>query len=147
MRSRLCKSNTTTNMGSTTGRKIITATKLKDFVGWFEIPALNFEKAVAFYDHIYNIKMERVVGPTHSMAIFPAHGGVGGAVVRGPGSLPGQSGPLVYLNAGKDLEVVLSRVTEAGGRVIMPKTFINAESGYFAIFIDTEGNKLALHSK
>jgi predicted enzyme related to lactoylglutathione lyase len=134
-------------MGSTTGRKTKAAPKLKDYVGWFEIPALNFEKAAAFYDHIYNIKMERVIGATHSMAIFPAHGGVGGAIVHGPGSLPGQSGPLVYLNAGKDLEAILSRVTEAGGRIIMTKTFINEESGYFAIFIDTEGNKLALHSK
>ncbi len=134
-------------MGSTTGRKIKTVAKLKDYVSWFEIPALNFEKAVAFYDHIYSMKMERVVSSTHSMAVFPANGGIGGAVVQGPGSLPGQAGPLIYLNGGKDLEVILSKVPEAGGRIIMPKTFINEESGYFAIFIDTEGNKLALHSK
>jgi len=134
-------------MGSTTGRKMKTATKLKDFASWFEIPALNFEKAVAFYDHIYDIKMERIVSATHSMAIFPANGGVGGAVVSGPGSVPGQAGPLVYLNGGNDLEVVLSRVPDAGGRIIMPKTLIDKESGYFAIFIDSEGNKLAIHSK
>ena len=121
-------------------------TKMKDFINWFEIPALNFDKAVAFYDEIYNIKMERIVNGEHSMAIFPSNGGVGGAVVHGPGSLPGQTGPMVYLNGGKDLETVLSRVTDAGGRIIMPKTFINEESGYFAIFIDCEGNKLALHS-
>ncbi|NEN22332.1 VOC family protein [Cryomorpha ignava] len=134
-------------MGSTTGRKMKTETKLKDFVSWFEIPALNFEKAVAFYDHIYNIKMERVVSSTHSMAVFPTSSGVGGAVVHGPGSIPGQIGPLLYLNGGKDLETILSRVPDAGGRIIMPKTFINEESGYFAIFIDSEGNKLALHSE
>ena len=133
-------------MGSTTGRKMKSVPKLKDYISWFEIPALNFDKAVAFYDHIYNIKMERIVNSSHSMAVFPANGGIGGAVVHGPGSVPGQAGPLVYLNGGKDLEVILSRVPEAGGRVIMPKTFINEESGYFAIFIDTEGNKMALHS-
>ena len=133
-------------MGSTTGKKKKVVPKLKDFVSWFEIPALNFEKAVAFYDHIYDIKMERVVTPTHSMAVFPANKGVGGAVVYGPGSVPGQTGPLVYLNGGQDLELVLSRVPEAGGHIIMPKTLINKESGYFAIFIDSEGNKLALHS-
>lgn len=134
-------------MGSTTGRKLKTAPKLKDFVSWFEIPAINFEKAVAFYDYIYSIKMERVVGSSHSMAIFPANGGVGGAVVQGLGSVPGQNGPLLYLNGGRDLDTILSKVIEAGGRVIMPKTFINEESGYFAIFVDIEGNKLALHSK
>ena len=134
-------------MGSTTGRKKKTTTKLKDFVSWFEIPALNFDKAVAFYDHIYDIKMERVVNATHSMAVFPADKGVGGAVVYGPGSVPGHTGPLVYLNGGKDLEVILARVPKAGGRIVMPKTLIDKESGYFAIFIDSEGNKLALHSK
>jgi len=134
-------------MGSTSAKKIKTAPHIKNFVKWFEIPALNFEKAVAFYNHIYQIKMEPVVTETHSMAMFPANGGVSGAVVCGPGSMPGQTGSLVYLNGGKDLQEILSRVTEAGGRVIMPKTFINEESGYFAIFIDSEGNKLALHSK
>lgn len=133
-------------MGSTTTRKVKTAPKIKDFVSWFEIPALNFEKAVEFYNHIYQIKMELSVSATHSMALLPAHGGIGGAVVVGPGSIPGQTGPLVYLNGGKDLQAILTRVGEAGGRVIMPKTFINEESGYFAIFIDCEGNKLALHA-
>lgn len=133
-------------MGSTTGRKIKAPATPKDFMSWFEIPALNFDKAVAFYDHIYNIKMDRVTNASHSMAVFPSNGGVGGAVVHGPGSVPGQSGPLVYLNAGKDLDAILSRIPDAGGRVIMPKTFINEESGYFAIFIDSEGNKLALHA-
>jgi hypothetical protein len=138
--------NTNKKMGSTTGRKTKTATKLKDFVSWFEIPALNFEKAVAFYNTIYNIKMEVVINASHSMALLPANGGIGGAVVYGPGSIPGQIGPLVYLNGGKNLDTILSRIPEAGGRIIMPKTFINEESGYFAIFIDSEGNKLALHS-
>lgn len=133
-------------MGSTTGGKMKKVTKMKDFINWFEIPALNFEKAVAFYDEIYDMKMECIVNGEHSMAILPTNGGIGGAVVHGPGSVPGQSGPLIYLNGGKDLEIVLSRIPKAGGRVIMPKTFINEESGYFAIFIDCEGNKLALHS-
>jgi len=133
-------------MGSTSGTKKKASPKIKDFVSWFEIPALNFDKAVAFYNTIYNIKMEKMVTGQHSMAIFPSKGGVGGAVVHGPGSVPGQTGPLIYLNGGEDLEEILSRVPEAGGRIIMPKTLINKESGYFAIFIDTEGNKLALHS-
>ncbi|MFT7588322.1 MAG: putative enzyme related to lactoylglutathione lyase [Limisphaerales bacterium] len=133
-------------MGSTTGKKKEAATKLKDIVRWFEIPALNFEKAVSFYDHIFDIKMECSVNSTHSMALFPVSDGAGGAVVCGPGSVPGQDGPLIYLNGGKDLELILSKVPEAGGRIIMTKTLIDKESGYFAIFIDSEGNKLALHS-
>lgn len=132
-------------MGSTSSKK---KTKLssKDYISWFEIPAFNFQQAVGFYNQIYDIQMEVFSSNGHAMAIFPTDGGIGGAVVAGPGSVPSEHGPLIYLNAGKDLNTVLTKVEPAGGRVIMSKTLINDESGYFAIFIDSEGNKLALHS-
>ena len=134
-------------MGSVTSGKRKAPGRLKDFISWFEIPAVNFQKAVNFYSHIYGIEMETHFSVEHSMALFPSSKGIGGAIVSGPGSTPSETGPLVYLNGGSDLNVVLSRVEEAGGRVVLPKTLINEESGYFAIFIDSEGNKLALHSK
>ena len=134
-------------MGSVTSSKGKAPGRMKDFVTWFEIPAVNFQNAVNFYNHIYGIEMETHFSVDHSMAWFPANRGIGGAIVSGPGSAPSEKGPLVYLNGGADLEVVLNRVEEAGGRVVLPKTLINEESGYFAIFIDSEGNKLALHSK
>ncbi len=121
--------------------------KLKDYISWFEIPAINFQQAVDFYNEIYDIDMEKNFDDNYAMAFFPAEKGIGGAIVAGPGSIPGIIGPLLYLNAGKDLNVVLERVESAGGRIVMTKTLINEESGYFAIFIDSEGNKLALHSK
>lgn len=133
-------------MGSTSSKKERKKDKLKDYISWFEIPAINFEQALGFYNHIYGIDMETFTSNEHTMAFFPADGGVGGAVVNGPGCLPGENGPLIYLNGGKDLNNILERIEEAGGRIIMQKTLINEETGYFAIFIDSEGNKLALHS-
>jgi predicted enzyme related to lactoylglutathione lyase len=121
--------------------------KIKDYVAWFEIPAMNFNQALAFYNQIYGLDMEVTVADDHTMAFFPADGGIGGAIVYGPGSIPHENGPLIYLNGGDDLNHVLQRVEPAGGRVIMPKTSIAGGGGYFAIFIDSEGNKLALHSK
>ncbi len=121
--------------------------KLKDFVSWFEIPAINFQQAVNFYNQIYDIDMEKNIDGDYAMAFFPTEKGIGGAIVAGPGSIPGIIGPLIYLNAGEDLTHILERIEPAGGRIVMPKTMINEESGYFAIFIDSEGNKLALHSK
>ncbi len=120
---------------------------LKNYVSWFEIPAINFQQAVNFYNQIYEIDMEKNFDGNYAMAFFPTEKGIGGAIVAGPGSTPSDSGPLIYLNAGKDLNIILDRIEPAGGRIIMPKTIINEESGYFAIFIDSEGNKLALHSK
>jgi uncharacterized protein len=130
-----------------TPKPIKATPKLKDFVSWFEIPAISIERSVNFYNYIYGIEMEISEVNNYTMAFFPANKGIGGAIVCGEGSFPSDRGPLIYLNAGKDLEEVLSKVNMAGGRVVLPKTFINKEVGYFALFIDTEGNRLALHSK
>lgn len=120
---------------------------IKDYISWFEIPALDFHKAVAFYNHIFGIEMIQNITEINAMAFFPTTTGIGGAVIAGPGSIPSKTGPLIYLNGGSDLNYVLKKVEEAGGRVVMPKTLISEEAGYFAIFIDSQGNKLALHSK
>jgi predicted enzyme related to lactoylglutathione lyase len=127
-----------------TGKKSV---KLRHYVSWFEIPALNLLRAVGFYNFIYGIEMETTEANGYAMALFPADNGIGGAIVVGEGSIPSETGPLVYLNAGKDLAPVLSRIAQGGGRVILEKTLISEEDGYFALFIDTEGNKLAIHSK
>lgn len=124
-----------------------TATAIKDFVTWFEIPANDFERARNFYNHIYQIEMKATEVNGYSMAIFPHSTGVGGAVISGEGSVPSNRGPLIYLNAGNDMEGMLTRIADGGGTVIMGKTFINEDSGHFALFMDTEGNKLALHQK
>ncbi len=129
-------------MGSLAGRHHI---KLKDFVSWFEIPVYDIHRAAGFYNAIYNMQMEVVRNGDFAMAYFPADNGIGGALVYGPGCLPNDTGTLVYLNAGNDLDGVLGRVELAGGRVIMNKTLISESAGSFALFIDSEGNRVALH--
>ncbi len=119
----------------------------KNFVSWFEIPAYNHYRSVAFYNYIYGIQITSVDLNGFSMGFFPAESGIGGAIVTGPGCVPSEIGPLVYLNGGEDLNIVLAKVNEAGGRVVMEKTFLSETVGYFAMFIDSEGNRLALHSK
>lgn len=134
-------------MGSTPANKKSKSKKQANYLAWFEIPAINFQQAVNFYNHIYGIEMEIFSSPGQTMAFFPLdETGIGGAVVSGPGSNPGEQGPLLYLSGGNDLNHMLGKIEQAGGRIIMPKTKINNDGGYFAIFIDSEGNKLALHS-
>jgi uncharacterized protein len=131
-------------MGSTVGSSKHHA-RLKNYISWFEVPVYDIHRAAAFYNAIYGIEMEISVNGEFAMAYFPADEGVGGALIAGPGCYPSDTGSLIYLNAGNDLEGVLRRVELAGGRVIMPKTHINDASGNFALFIDSEGNRLALH--
>ncbi|MDX1545141.1 MAG: VOC family protein [Christiangramia sp.] len=132
-------------MGGTTSKKKKKET-IKDYISWFEIPAINFQQSVDFYNQIFGIEMEKNFDDNYAMAFFPVKNGIGGAIVKGPGSTPSDTGPLLYLNAGNNLDKILERIEPAGGRIVMTKTLINKESGYFAIFIDSEGNKLALHS-
>jgi predicted enzyme related to lactoylglutathione lyase len=128
-------------------QKIKNQSEFEHFVNWFEIPAYSHYRSVAFYNYIYSIQMKTVELNGFAMGFFPAESGIGGAIVTGPGCVPSEIGPLVYLNGGKDLNTVLSKVNLAGGRVVMEKTFLSETAGYFAIFIDSEGNRLALHSK
>ncbi|MCB9182585.1 MAG: VOC family protein [Flavobacteriales bacterium] len=129
-------------MGSLAGRQHI---KLKDFISWFEIPVYDIRRAARFYGTIYNLEMEVTGNGEFAMAYFPADKGIGGALIYGPGCVPSDTGTLVYLNAGNDLDGILGRVDLAGGRVIMPRSVISEAAGSFALFIDSEGNRVALH--
>jgi predicted enzyme related to lactoylglutathione lyase len=120
---------------------------MKNSLNWFEIPALDFGRAVKFYSDIfnYNMPVEQMMG--YDMAFFQMEsGGIGGAVVCGDGYFPSHKGSLVYLNAQPNLQIALDRVENAGGKILVPKTLINEQIGYFAFITDTEGNKVALHS-
>lgn len=116
-------------------------------INWFEIPALNFDRARKFYESVLGITM---MLPFEGMkyAMFPADmqkGEIGGGLVEEQGYEPSPNGAVIYLNGGEDLDVPLSRVEAAGGTIVMPKRSIGA-NGFMAMFLDTEGNKLAFHS-
>ena len=123
---------------------------LDNAITWFEVPVSNFERAKKFYSTIYDYEMpETMVGPVR-MGFFLYEqqlGRVGGAICFGQGYVPSLQGTLIYLNGGSDLNVVLNRIGKAGGKVLLPKTLIAPEHGYFARFLDTEGNLIALHSR
>lgn len=116
-------------------------------INWFEIPATNFDRAKDFYSNIFSSEMQTQEMMGTQMAFFNApDGGVGGAVCTGENYAPSAQGTVPYLNGGNDLGPILEKVEGAGGSVIMPKTKISDEIGYFAFFMDTEGNRIALHS-
>lgn len=120
---------------------------MQNMINWFEIPTADIGRAKKFYQTILSIEMNETEMFGTKMAFFPTDGSnISGAIVQGEDYTPSSQGALVYLNGGSNLETSLSKVETAGGKVIVPKTQISPEMGYFAIFIDTEGNKIALHS-
>ena len=121
---------------------------VKDAANWFEIPVSDFERAKTFYSRMFDFEMPtNTMGETQMGFFLHEQGqGIGGAICHGEGYEPSDKGALVYLNGGADLTTVLDRVEGAGGKVIVPKTQVTPEIGYVAHFIDTEGNRVALHS-
>jgi predicted enzyme related to lactoylglutathione lyase len=119
-------------------------------LNWFEIPAVDHARAKRFYEKIFDITMDEMNMMGINMIFFPTDnklGKVGGAIVQSAMHKPSQEGLVVYLNANEQgMENVLNRIPENGGQVLMPKTKINDEVGYMAFFLDTEGNKVGLHS-
>jgi len=117
-------------------------------INWFEIPVSDFDRAVKFYSAIFDYEMPvNPMGPNMMGFFLHEQGkGIGGSIVSGPGYEPSSSGSKVYLNGGNDLSMVLDRVADNGGSVIVAKTEISPDIGFFAIFEDTEGNHVALHS-
>lgn len=117
-------------------------------LNWFEIPVKDLARATTFYETILGTSLQKFDGMGMKSAFFPAdfeNGSVGGCIIEGDGYEPSTSGALIYLNCGPDLSVSLSKVEQAGGKILLPKTPIG-EHGFMAYFMDTEGNKVGLHS-
>lgn len=116
-------------------------------INWYEIPVTDFARAKKFYETLFATEIQEMPHPMFKYGILPGdmQQGVTGGIVQGEGFNPSTSGVLIYLNGGDDLSEPLARVDAAGGKVLLPKTAIGG-NGFMAHFLDTEGNKIALHS-
>ena len=120
---------------------------MANVLSWFEIPVTDFTRAKNFYEKVLGTSIEpMVMGPVTMGMLSSDPTAVGGAIVQGDGGSPSKLGTLVYLNGGDDLAPMLARAQQAGASVVVPKTEIGNDFGFFAHFVDTEGNKVGLHS-
>ncbi len=123
-----------------------TMTMRQHAINWFEIPCEDLDRATTFYEKLLGTKMHRENGGD-PMAIFASQPkGTGGTLVKKAMQKPGRAGTMVYLNCDGDLDGVISRIPEAGGLVLLPKTEVPGGYGYFACIRDSEGNHIGLHS-
>lgn len=122
----------------------------KNAISWFEIPATDLDRAQRFYETIFGISMIPADFPNIKMRMFPLQdmAGIGGALCNSGGfhKPSATEGPLIYLNANPDVQIVLDKVEAAGGKILVPKTEISADYGHMAVIIDSEGNRIAFHS-
>jgi len=121
-------------------------------IGWIEIPVTNMERAIKFYEAVFDMKLERHQMGELDMAWFPMMndkiGASGSLVKHEKWYKPTLDGPLVYFTAfSGDVNNELKKAEAAGGKVWIPKKQISPEIGYMAVFEDSEGNRIALHSR
>ena len=125
--------------------------KTRDFnmVGWFEIPVKDMDRAKTFYEKVFDVTISVHDLGGIIMGWFPeATGkkGTSGSLMKHEMYTPSATkGPLLYFMC-LDLSIELSRVEDAGGKIMQPKTEIGGGHGSMALLKDTEGNRIALHS-
>jgi predicted enzyme related to lactoylglutathione lyase len=120
---------------------------MENLVVWFEIPVTDMERARKFYSDVFELDIEVQDSGDKPYGLFPMRGyGNSGALVKHVDFQPSAKAATIYLSGGRDLSVPLGRVEAAGGKILVPKTMISREMGYYALFLDSEGNRVGLHS-
>ncbi|MGC3944389.1 MAG: VOC family protein [Chryseolinea sp.] len=120
---------------------------MKSLISIVEIPTKDFSRAMNFYRKILDIDIEVVDMEGIKMGLFPGAGeGLSVQLLHAEGYKPSSEGTVVYLNAGADLQTVADKIEPGGGKIVLPKTEIGPDMGFYAMFTDTEGNRVGLHS-
>lgn len=118
---------------------------MKNVLNWFELPVVDLDRAARFYEQVLQGSVKREVIAGEPNGILPyAQPGVGGALVLREGFAPG-GGALIYFNVNGDLDDATARAEQAGAKVIVPPT-PPLPFGRIAVLVDTEGNRIGLHT-
>ncbi len=118
---------------------------MERLISWIEIPAEDFDRAVEFYNNILNMNLKTKESGKEKKAFLPTGEGV---IFSTPGFKPSKDGVIINLNVENKLDETIEKIKANGGSIVKPRTKIEAEGqDYFALFIDSEGNKLGLNGK
>jgi predicted enzyme related to lactoylglutathione lyase len=108
------------------------------------------ERARKFYETVFSIPIKVQEFGDGLYGWFPPtppEGSCTGALIQQESYVPSKTdGTLIYF-ASDDVSTELERIENAGGSIVQGKTMISPDTGYMAIFIDSEGNRIALYSQ
>ena len=112
---------------------------------WFDIPVLDLDRATQFYSLVMDMQMERY-GPGVPVAVM-SHGpdDVAGCLFSSEDARPSDHGPLLYFDVDGRIEEAASMVEQLGGKILEPVH--DTPHGQRAIIMDSEGNRICLHSE
>jgi uncharacterized protein len=119
---------------------------MADQIVWCDIPVLDLDRAVKFYSAVLGQTVKKQEFPGMTMGILPHNDGeVGACLFTSAEDKPSEKGAMIYLNANGRLDDAIAAVAANGGRVVKTKHAIGP-FGFRAVVIDSEGNRVALHS-
>jgi len=114
---------------------------------WVDIPVKDLDRAIRFYSAVLGAPVKKEEPPGMTIGILPHQDGeVGGCLYKNEADEPSSKGPLLYLNANGRLDQAIAAVESNSGKVLQPKHSIGPY-GFRAIVLDSEGNRVALHSE
>lgn len=117
-------------------------------IGWFELYVSDFEKAKEFYSALFGWQFNKstTLGNPYYWIINTGEGSVSGGLMKK--TEPQHSGQAVVLYAEtEDIDGTLKKAETLGGKTVKAKTLISDKAGYFALFLDIDGNTMGLWSK
>lgn len=114
-------------------------------VVWFDIPVRDLDRAAAFYGEVLSLPIHRQRNELEEFGVIDHKEGNGGCLLIRPGEPHDKGGVLIYLNVDGRIRDAVGRVEALGGRVLEPVGSMGPH-GYRAIVLDSEGNRVALHS-
>ena len=112
---------------------------------WFDIPVADLDRAAAFYGGVLGIKVEKSRFDNFSFCVLQHDDGNGGCLVPKASEVASNAGILLYMNVDGRMREAVARVPALGGKVVEPAHAIGPH-GYRAVVLDSEGNRIALHS-
>ena len=132
-------------------------------IKWIQIPSNNIKRAAAFYENVFGAAFffEKLNGIPH--AVFTKGNNnkkiLNGAIIEVSHAF--SPGVVLFFDATGDFETIIDLIKENGGKIVVektlitkkesdntsliPNTYIDNKPGYFAHFLDSEGNKMGLY--
>jgi predicted enzyme related to lactoylglutathione lyase len=119
---------------------------LHNRVVWFDLPVRDLDRAAAFYAAVLGVKVTKEAFDDFKFCVLEHDQGNGGALVPAADEVTATQGVLLYFNVDGRLRDAAAQTEAKGGKVVSPIHPIGPH-GFRAIVVDSEGNRIALHSQ
>ncbi|MCX5660496.1 MAG: VOC family protein [Planctomycetota bacterium] len=113
---------------------------------WFDVPVAKLDRAIAFYAAMLAVKISKEKFGEMEFAVLEHNDGNGACLIVEPASIASDRGLLVYFNVDGRIRAAVAAAEKLGGKVTKPIHAIGPH-GFRAVLVDSEGNRIALHSQ